>query len=375
MNRNATKEVVITAPARIHCGLFSAGQSLPIEFGGCGFMVNAPPTILRVKESINNCFGNTPGERVANLVEKWNVALGRSQPFKAGDCARIVANVDVQLERQPPQHVGFGSGTQLAAAIAVGLSLLTDGEVPNLYDIAFRLDRGKRSAIGLNGFFYGGFLVDRGRSSQEQVSPLQTRLHIPEEWRCVLICLPDSVGISGSAEQQAFEKCLNGSQRHRSRAIDCVRSVVLPALANSCWREFGEGIYEFNRMSGELFRATQYGIYGHALAEDIVRFLRRWGITGVVQSSWGPTLAAIACDQEQAVLACRAIAQYFGHAVDVDVSEFNNQGANVEVWDDGRRICEWTMASVDRAHEPRDVPSETVARLALINERETPEAV
>jgi beta-RFAP synthase len=68
---------------------------------------------------------------------------------------------------------------------------------------------------------------------------------------------------------------------------------LLPALVERDLAVFGEALHELNRLVGEAFRHLQGGIYAHPEAADLVAFLRRQGIRGVGQSSWGPTLFAV----------------------------------------------------------------------------------
>src|SRR5206468_6735059 len=75
---------------------------------------------------------------------------------------------------------------------------------------------------------------------------------------------------------------------------------MLPALAERDWHGFGEALHDFNARVGEMFRSVQGGTYAYPFIADLVAFVRRQGIPGVGQSSWGPTVFAVTSDAEQA---------------------------------------------------------------------------
>src|SRR5208282_5500231 len=80
---------------------------------------------------------------------------------------------------------------------------------------------------------------------------------------------------------------------------------MLPALVEADLEAFGEAVHDFNARAGETFAAVQGGIYASPRGAEIVAFLRRSGIRGVGQSSWGPALFAVVEDDDRA----RALAE------------------------------------------------------------------
>ena len=79
---------------------------------------------------------------------------------------------------------------------------------------------------------------------------------------------------------------------------------LLPALAARDLNAFGEALYEFNARAGDAFAPAQGGRYSGPAVANCVARLRARGITGVGQSSWGPTVFAIvARERAQEVLA------------------------------------------------------------------------
>ena len=95
----------------------------------------------------------------------------------------------ITVEEAPPEHSGFGTGTQLALAVGRAVSSLPTEEVARV------TGRGRRSAIGTHGFATGGLLADGGRKDGIAPRPLQSTLNLakikatgftPREWKTAL---------------------------------------------------------------------------------------------------------------------------------------------------------------------------------------------
>ncbi len=77
------------------------------------------------------------------------------------DHYQVDPRVSIEVSECIPQHVGLGSGTQLALAIGLGLAMVC-GIDANVWDVASAMGRGRRSGIGTAAFQTGGFVVDAG---------------------------------------------------------------------------------------------------------------------------------------------------------------------------------------------------------------------
>src|SRR5207248_259255 len=98
-----------------------------------------------------------------------------------------------------------GTGTQLGLAVALAMvksSGVSDVDGP---DLARRVGRGARSALGVHGFAQGGFLVEAGKRDGDPLAPLVARSAFPETWRVVVALPPGEPGIHGRQESLAFE--------------------------------------------------------------------------------------------------------------------------------------------------------------------------
>jgi beta-ribofuranosylaminobenzene 5'-phosphate synthase len=272
--------------SRLHIGLL---RPPPIAghrgFGGCGLMVDAPAVRVAVEPAAKWSTTGPSADRALAIARR--VAPDRPH--------RIV------IEACPPEHVGLGVGTQLGLAVARAVTYLATGESPggNLpaADLARLTGRGARSAIGLHGFERGGFLVDGGKRDGNELAPLVARVEFPPEWRIVLLTPPSRSNWHGEHERDAF------AAMSAAPADDSLCRLVLlgmlPALMDRDLPAFAAALHEYNARAGEPFRAMQGGVYT-AEAAELIEWLRRQGVTGVGQSSWGTTVFAVVGDEDRA---------------------------------------------------------------------------
>jgi beta-RFAP synthase len=189
----------------------------------------------------------------------------------------------------------LGTGTQLGLAVAKALAVAHGKSDWDAVALARRVERGRRSAIGVHGFQHGGFLVDGGKTATTTLAPLIARHDFPAEWAVLLIMPTDVQGAHGPRESAAFEHLAKSDACGQQTDALCGLAVlgILPALVERDLAAFGEALYEFNRRVGEMFKPWQGGIYSCAQSAAVVDFCRSSGIRGVGQSSWGPTVFAI----------------------------------------------------------------------------------
>jgi beta-ribofuranosylaminobenzene 5'-phosphate synthase len=311
----------VTAAARLHLGLLSPadehGGLWPDRrgepalagrvFGGAGLMVGEPALRLTVTPGGEWSAEGPLGERALAFARRFATTL---PPDAARPCRLVV-------EQAPPEHVGLGTGTQLGLAVAAALAAVHGISAP-VPELAARVGRGLRSGIGAHGFERGGFLVDAGKQGQEAVAPLVARLPVPEAWRLVLAIPPGGEGLHGAAEQEAFRR-LPRRPPDLARTDALCRLVLLgmlPALAQGDLGAFGEAVYDFNARAGEAFAFAQGGTYAGAAVKEVVEFVRRQGVRGVGQSSWGPTVFAVVQDEERARDLATCLGRRFGLGAD-----------------------------------------------------------
>src|SRR3989442_250463 len=106
--------VRVRAPSRLHFGLLSFGEVVARQFGGVGVMVERPGTEVDVAVC-DSTSRQAPAVAERRAQEFANRFVNSLEPSDTRD---MLANVCVRVRRSPPEHVGLGSGTQLAMAVA-----------------------------------------------------------------------------------------------------------------------------------------------------------------------------------------------------------------------------------------------------------------
>ena len=246
---------------------------------------------------------------------------------RGGDDVPVRIKVDAA-----PRHRGLGSGTQLAFAIATALQIWFDQPIPSSEDLALRLGRGKRSAIGSYGFHQGGFLIDRG-IADEPMAPLDMRTDFPEEWKIALIqpLEPDTNQIFGDAELNAFRELACTSQLQADRLASMLKNDILPSVINRDFETFAQSLTEYGCQSGLYFSEVVGGAYASAAATAIVDRVRDLGRFAVGQSSWGPTIFAIGPSEKEV----NWLVEKLGNGVEdiacqIEVVSADNRGMKVD---------------------------------------------
>jgi beta-RFAP synthase len=236
------------------------------------------------------------------------------------------------VKQAAPEHVGLGTGTQLGLAIARAVAMQW-GIQASASDLARRLGRGLRSALGIHGFEQGGFLVEAGKRSPKEVAPLIARVAFPATWRIVLVMPAGGTGLHGTGERDAFTRLIDTPLELTQTDVLCrlVLLGMLPALVEEDLEAFGEALFDFNARVGEVFAPVQGGLYAGARQAEMVSFLRGKGVRGVGQSSWGPTIFAVVGDEGRAADLVDCIRRQFGlRESEVLVTRACNHGATVE---------------------------------------------
>lgn len=316
-----SRRVVVTAPARLHLGMFSFGRPDVRQFGGVGLMVDAPATRVEVATGDRFSTSGPQCDRVEQVVQR---AVSSGLLAAAPPCT-------LRILEAPPPHVGLGSGTQLALAVATGLLAFAGEAMPTGIELAGRLGRARRSAVGSYGFDRGGLIVEAGKYADESNSPLVARVELPPEWRFVLILPRGAQGLSGGDEQRAFDSLPPVPEETTNRLCREALLELVPAAQCGDFGRFSESVYRFGKLAGSCFAAAQHGAFASADVERLVKSIRALGIRGVAQSSWGPTVMAVVSTQADAQDLRSALTRKLdGGGYEVLVTRPNHGGATVE---------------------------------------------
>lgn len=287
--------VRLTVASRLHLGLLSVPQqgepqaNAPFvrrQFGGAGLMVQDPGLSLTINFSRHWKATGPHQQRALEFAQTYARLTQLEQAF------------EITIHHAPLEHIGLGVGTQLGLAVARGIAQLV-GHPLDVVELAKRVGRGNRSAIGIHGSRWGGFLVEAGKLPHEAISPLIFQHPVPSHWRVILV-IPKSGGDwHGEQEKEAFSRFFAPS--HLTDTLCRILLMqTIPALKTGDFSGFAEGIEEFNTRVGEMFSAVQGGIYSSPRVQEVVNRLKANGAKGVGQSSWGPTVFALAPDPQEA---------------------------------------------------------------------------
>jgi len=316
----ADRIVEVTAPSRLHFGLFSFGRRDGRQFGGVGVMVERPAVHLRIVASQRFEVTGPLAERATEFGRRWSDFCGMSEPPRCR----------IEIQSAAPQHVGLGVGTQLGLSVAAGLSAYFSLPMPSPAELAISVGRGLRSAVGTYGFAEGGLIVERGKLPSEPIAPLDVRLELPERWRFVLIQPRGRCGLWGEEEHNAFDHLPAVPGAVTDELTGEVRQRMLPAAVRSQFDDFSESVYQYGRVSGMCFAEIQGGPYNGRRLTELVEEVRSLGVTGVGQSSWGPMLFAILPDQTAAEgFVARFAERIPADNIELSITRASKQGATI----------------------------------------------
>ena len=284
----APAKVTVRVPARLHLGFLDLNGGLGRRFGSIGLAISGRRTSITIGAAAQMRVTGPEHERVRAHIETMRRALD------------LRGGYDVTIEEVVPAHVGLGSGTQLALAVAAGLRRL-HGLPLDVRNDAIRLGRGARSGVGIGLFEQGGLVVDGGRGSAQTPAPIVSRIPFPEQWRILVVLDPHRQGVHGPDERELFGKLAPCSDAEAAHLCRLVLMQALPALADGDIAAFGSAIKELQARLGDYFAPIQGGSgFSSPDVAAALDLLESEGALGIGQSSWGPTGFAFVPSAEQA---------------------------------------------------------------------------
>jgi len=295
-------QITITTGARLHFGFLENGTNCSRQFGGAGVMVDSPGYRVVVSVDKNDVEASTSAvlQSAQARAQRFRQTYRENAPSEFCD---ILSRCNVNVLTAIPAHSGLGSGTQLGLAVATGLSLLCGEPTVDATTLATRVGRGKRSALGIHGFERGGFLIDGGKQGDHEIGQLLERIDFPADWRFLLVT-PPNPGLSGQAELDAFASLEPMSERTTSELREILMDSLLPAVQKVDFKTCSESLYEFGQIVGNYFAPIQGGTMACARMAELVSEFQSRGLTGLGQTSWGPTLFALCENLERAESLC-----------------------------------------------------------------------
>jgi beta-ribofuranosylaminobenzene 5'-phosphate synthase len=308
--------VRVEAPARLHLGMLAVAGDGGRRFGGLGVAVSRPAVVVEARPADELSAEGADAERALMFAQRCHEALG----LAGGAHLRVIEAI--------PSHVGLGSGTKLALAVAQALAAL-EGRTVDAPALAQAAGRAARSAVGMWTFALGGLVVEGGvRRGAERPAPLLAHHPVPEDWRTVLVVPRAEPGLSGVAEDEAFGQLTPSAERSAAIA-QLVLTSLLPALVERDVDEFGGALTGVQQLVGDSFADVQGGRF-HPRAGALVEALLRGGAAGAGQSSWGPAVYGVVGTEAAGRELARRMEDVVGDEASVELVTFDNRGARVE---------------------------------------------
>lgn len=311
------EKVMVLAPARLHMGFIDLSGALGRHFGSIGIGLNEINTHLTITAA--DCLTVTgPGkERAEKCTRQLCQAL------------QVPDSVAIDISSAIPEHIGLGSGTQMALAIGVGLNHFY-GLDSSVRDIAQLTDRGARSGIGIGVFEKGGLVLDGGRGPNTTTPPLLVQMAVPDDWRFILVFDQRGQGLHGEQEINAFKQLPPFPRRDAERLCYLLLMQALPAIAEADLPKFGAVISDLQTTVGEHFAPVQGGIFTSAEVAEAIDFLQQQGAVAIGQTSWGPTgFCAVQGAERAAALILQLQQRFAASQLSFMAVSARNQGAEI----------------------------------------------
>lgn len=325
-------KVVVRTPSRLHLGMLDlSGQSRRL-FGSIGVAIEQPGLILEACPATELKVESPREEKVRKLASQC------LEHFRIGK------GVYIRVLSSIPEHVGLGSGTQLALAVALAISTLYD--VPaEIDELATITGRGLRSGIGIGVFKKGGFVVDGGKRvdmeyySEKHCSatgtsgapPVIFHHAFPPDWIFVIAIPQVKKGLSGEDEERVFRELPPMSEDKVGQICRLLTMELLPSLVEEDLAGFGLALSHIQRLVGDHFKPIQGGRFASPICEELVSRMLEWGAPGAGQSSWGPAVFALVEGMDKAIELETEVRNYLANRIEATV--FLTRASNVG--------CEW----------------------------------
>jgi beta-RFAP synthase len=270
--------VRVISGARLHFGLLDVTS----PFGGIGVMINRPVTEVTIEPWARFECDPAWQRRIHPIARRAATAMGHD----------ALPELRVRVTRRATPHNGLGSGTQLSMAVAEAICRASGYRCDAERLARLIAGRGQRSAVGVHGYYRGGLIYEYS-DGHSDLNPMRRNVALPAAWRVALFRPRRPVAaVSGSRERKQFAELAPVDQRRRVHLKRLAEGSILPAAESADFAEFADGVTDYNRASGELFRAVQGGPYNGPEVTQLVTDLIQRGARGVGQSSWGPTVFA-----------------------------------------------------------------------------------
>ena len=277
--------IQVVTPSRLHITLIDLNGALGRIDGSVGLTLDYPSIKINAKRDAQLSVSGTTefAERIKNAA---------SAVLTQYD----INGVAIDVVQEYPNHVGLGSGTQVALAVGTAISELYDLNLSPT-TIAKLTGRGGTSGIGVAAYEFGGFLVDGGHKGKTEFlpssasgkfgpGPIIARHDFPD-WAIVL-AIPNLRGASDKREIDVFQKQCPLPLNEVQELCHVILMEMLPAVVEHDIESFGRSI---NRVQTIGFKRRELEL--QPFCAHLVQFMRENGAIGAGMSSFGPVVYGI----------------------------------------------------------------------------------
>ena len=291
------EHVVLKTPSRLHFGLVDMNGEIGRIDGGIGLALESPHTTIEV----------TKADRVLVKCESEPEIIDRLRNAIKNVCAHFnLPGAHVNVLERPLPHVGLGSATQTFVGAAQGICKLYGIEATSP-ELAYLVERGGTSGIGVAAIQAGGFVIDGGHSFRRDENskhgytpssassgmkppPILVRHDFPD-WD-ILVVVPLGEGASGLREITLFKVVCPVPLEQVQRMCHIILMKMLPAVLEKDIEAFDGAMLDFQKLGFKIFELRAQT----QLLHDCLQFLKDNGGHGVGMSSWGPSIYAFGED-------------------------------------------------------------------------------
>lgn len=289
--------ITVTTYPRLHFGLIDLGGDTMRSYGGCGAVFEGPPVKVRGSMSRSLEFGLAAGTDLGELGLEALIADLSS--------AGLRTRGSYELMTAPESHVGLGSTTATSLALLTCMSELNGWRLgrAELIDLS---GRGRTSAVGCNGFFDGGFIVDAGQPGHPDAREYRPSidghgrlpsLHIgswlmPDHWRVTILNGGLAPTVLPERERELFR--VPGAAQHSLRAVASLYHGILPAILES---DIAALALALARLQATGLKRIEILMQPQGVQELLGRLWRAGYAAGL--SSFGPTVFVITTSEYQ----------------------------------------------------------------------------
>ena len=161
--------------------------------------------------------------------------------------------------------------------------------------------------------------------------PVLARVPFPRVWRVLLIFDPAETGVHGADEAAAFAELPDFPEGETADLTRRVLLGALPALAEEDFEAFCDQVGYLQRKMGTYFAPMQGGAYVSERVAAVLKGLAADGVTGLGQSSWGPTGFAFAPSEAEGQKLLAAARGKAGSAkLGLELARGRNEPATIE---------------------------------------------